>query len=120
MVYKGAVGKANEAERQWRRQVAGVQRLEEIYRRESERSRKAMETTGFDKGIISLCLRVGKANEAERQWRPTYNGVVVSAIHLVGKANEAERQWRLSSIKRPAPWGVSSGKRTKPKGNGDR
>ena len=37
----------------------------------------------------------------------------------VRKANEAERQWRLSLIKKQPVALTRSGKRTKPKGNGD-
>ena len=86
--------------------------------RESERSRKAMETlpprlrelppvcrsgkrtkpkgNGDRKGLVQ-CVEphgVGKANEADMQWRLAVCSSKLLDPIFVGKANEAERQWR--------------------------
>ena len=43
---------------------------------------------------------VGKANEAERQWRRFMMLVIPLVFRVVGKANEAERQWRQRALVR--------------------
>ena len=111
---------------------------------ESERSRKAMETQSLGVLTPPAANAVRKANEAERQWRPSpfLDFLVFSFVRkaneaerqwrlnwplpvlvfslIVRKANEAERQWRLGLRGNALGFSMLSGKRTKPKGNGDR
>ena len=92
---------------------------ESVGGQESERSRKAMETL-FTHPIRPVLTWMGQESERSRKAMETFcRHMNTHSRFVVRKANEAERQWRPNTLDLAFAASFESGKRTKPKGNGD-